>query len=62
MNTQLKQAITNFIFDNLNEFQLVNATTRHFRPYIYDAQGEYLYGGKQVTNFIKQATQLITTI
>jgi hypothetical protein len=61
MHTKLKQAVIQFIFDNLNEFQLVNATVAHFRPYIYDSKGEYLIGGKEVAGFIVNAARLIAS-
>ena len=36
-----------------------NATTKQFKPYIYDDQGEYLIGGEQVSEFISEAIKLI---
>lgn len=59
MNTELKKAIVNFIFDNEKEFQLPNATTNKFRPYIYDDKGEYLIGGQEVSKFIDEAIKLL---
>lgn len=61
MHTALKQTIINYIFDNLDEFQLVNATTAYFRHYIYDANGEHLIGGEEVSNFITNACKLISS-
>ena len=60
MKTELKKAIVNFIFENLNEFQINNATTDKFRPYIYDAEGNYLIEGEEVSNFIGDAIKLLT--
>jgi len=59
MRTQLKKAIIEFIFENEKEFQITNHTTNHFRAYIYDEKGEYLIGGEEVAEFIKQAIKLI---
>lgn len=59
MKTELKKAIINFIFENLNDFQINNATTNKFRPYIYDAEGHYLIGGEEVSNFVSEAIKLL---
>jgi len=59
MNTELKKAIVNFIFENENEFQLHNATSEKFRPYIYDASGNYLIGGEEVSEFITNFLKLM---
>jgi hypothetical protein len=59
MKKELKQAIVNFIFEHDKEFQINNATTQKFRPYIYDADGEYLIGGKEVSEFITEVIKLI---
>lgn len=58
MNTELKKAIVNFILDNEKEFQLHNTTKSKFRPYIYDAEGQFLIGGKEVSLFIDAFVQL----
>lgn len=59
MKTELKKAIVDYIFENENEWQLQNSTTRHFRAYIYDAEGNYLIGGEEVADFIKKALTLL---
>ena len=59
MNKELKKAIVDFIFDNEKEFNLNNSTTDNFRAYIYDSKGEYLIGGKDVSDFIGKAIDLI---
>lgn len=59
MKTELKKAIVNFIFENLNEFQINNATVNKFRPYIYDESGNYLIGGEEVSIFINEAIKLL---
>lgn len=60
MRKELKQAIITFIFENLKEFNLNNRTTEVFRAYIYDGNGNYLIGGKEVIEFIGEAIKLIT--
>ena len=59
MNIELKKAIVNFIFDNSNEFQIINATKNNFRLYIYNDQGNFLIGGEQVSEFISEAIKLL---
>jgi len=59
MKTELKKAIVNFIFENENVFGLHNHTTHKFRPYIYNADGEYLIGGEENSNFISDAIKLL---
>lgn len=59
MKKELKQAICNFIFDNENEFQIINATVENFRNYIYDDKGEFLIGGENVLIFIRAAIKLL---
>ena len=59
MNTELKKAIVNYIFDNINEFQIINATVKEFKHYIYNDKGNFLIGGKEVSEFISEAIKLI---
>lgn len=59
MKTELKKVIITFIFDHEKEYQLNNATTNKFRPYIYTSEGNYLIGGEEVSNFIGDAIKLI---
>ena len=59
MNTEIKKAIIAFMFDNTNEFQLLNATTKEFRQYIYAPDGNYCIGGERVSEFIKEVERLI---
>lgn len=59
MQIELKKAIVEHIFNNLDEFNIINATVDKFRAYIYDSEGEYLVGGREVSEFIKQAIDLI---
>ena len=60
MNKQLKWEIIKFIFNNEKEFQLHNATTKEFKGYIYNSQGNYLIGGEDVAKFINDAIKLLT--
>jgi hypothetical protein len=59
MKPQLKKGIIDFIFENEKEFQINNAVTQKFRVYIYDADGNFLIGGEDVYEFIKDAIKLI---
>ena len=59
MNTELKKAIVNYIFDNIQEFQIINATVKEFKLYIYDDKGNFLIGGEEVSEFISEAIKLI---
>lgn len=53
MNPLLKKTIILWIFENDKTWQLNNATTEQFRAYIYDDSGNYLIGGEEVSEFIK---------
>lgn len=59
MNTELKKEIVNFIFDNSNEFQIINYTVNEFKLYIYNNEGNFLIGGKEVSEFISEAIKLL---
>lgn len=59
MKYSLMQTIFNYIIENHDEFNLVNATVNEFRLYIYDGEGEYLIGGEQVYEFITDSVYLI---
>lgn len=56
---ELKRAIINWLFNNKNEWQRVNACIKHFKAYIYNADGSYLIGGEEVYDFIKSADKLL---
>lgn len=56
----LKKSIILYILENINEFQLVNATIENFREYIYDDKGNYLMGGQEISDFIRDACKLLT--
>jgi hypothetical protein len=59
MNIELKKAIVNFIFENSKEFQIINATVNNFKLYIYDDKGNFLIGGKEISEFISNAIKLL---
>jgi hypothetical protein len=59
MKTELKKAIVNFIFENEKDYQIVNHTIAHFKAYIYDEKGDYLIGGEEISEFVKQAIKLL---
>ena len=59
VHKELKKAILNWMIDNENEWQRVNACCIAFRPYIYDVYGDYLIGGEDVIKFIRQVDKLL---
>ena len=59
MHHELKRAITNWLLDNPNTWQRVNACHEEFRAYIYNADGNYLIGGKEVSEFISKINKVI---
>lgn len=59
MYKELKMAILNWLLENENAWQRVNACTEYFKPYIYNAEENYLIGGKVVAEFIKDADELL---
>lgn len=59
MYKELKKEILNWLLEHENEWQRVNACHETFRPYIYNADGNYLIGGKDVSEFISAADKLI---
>lgn len=59
LNFELMKAIIDWLFENKDVWQRTNACTEAFRAYIYDADGNYLIGGKNVAEFIKKADKLI---
>lgn len=59
MNFELKKAIIEYMIENIEQFQLVNATTQKFRQYIFTPEGDYCIGGQYVSNFISAFESLI---
>jgi hypothetical protein len=60
MRTELKKAIIEWIFGNLNTWQITNECINEFRQYIYKENGSYCIGGREVSDFIEKAISLIT--
>lgn len=59
MNTDLKLAIINFMFENKNNFQLLTHTKEKFRQYIFTPEGNFCFGGEIVSEFINLSDKLI---
>jgi len=59
MRIELKKAIIDFMFENINYFGLTNHTVDKFRQYVYTPEGEHCFGGKEVYDFICQSEKLI---
>jgi hypothetical protein len=62
MNTihiELKKAIFDYMIEKHDLFNLVNNTVDHFREYIYNSEGNYLIGWKEVAEFITELNKLI---
>ena len=59
MHKELKKEIIKWLLENENEWQRLNSCKEEFRNYIYDNKGNYLIGGEDVSNFIREADDLI---
>lgn len=59
INTELKQAIINYIFENYNLFDRLNNTTNKFKNYIYDENWNYLIWWKEIIDWIENIHKLI---
>lgn len=59
MYKELKKEILNWLLENENEFNRVVSCYDNFREYIYNSEGNYLIGGKQVADFINKADKLL---
>ena len=59
MRKELKQAIINWLCYNENSWQRVNSCNKEFKEYIYNKEGNFLIGGKEVGQFIANADKLI---
>lgn len=59
MYKELKKAIIDWLLENENQWQRVTVCHEEFRPYIYNADGNYLIGGQNVSDFIKAADKLL---
>lgn len=56
---ELKKTIIDWLFDNKDAWQRVNTCKECFRSYIYNADGNYLISGKEVSDFITEMDKLI---
>lgn len=56
---ELKKLIIEWLIENEHEWQRVNACREKFREYIYNSEGNYLIGGKNVSEFISDADKLL---
>ena len=59
MYKELKAEILKWLLEHENTFNRVNACKDEFRPYIYNADGNYLIGGQNVSEFITEADKLL---
>ena len=59
MHKELKKEITKWLFENENRWQRINECTKEFTEYIYKRDGNYLIGGEEVSNFIKELDKVI---
>lgn len=55
-----KKLVVDWICENADEFQIINACVENFKHYIYDDNGNYLIGGEVRYNFIVDACCLLT--
>ena len=56
---ELMESILIWLLRNKNLFNRVNHCIDEYRNYIYDDNGSYLIGGKEVVNFIEKADKLL---
>lgn len=59
INNDLKKAMADWVFEHINEYQLYNAASEHFRAYIFDANGNWLIGGEANYNFLHKLIDII---
>lgn len=59
MYKELKALILNWLLENENQWNRVNACHDAFREYIYNSAGDYLIGGKDVSEFIILPSRII---
>ena len=59
IDKELKIMIFNWLVDNENEWSRVNEKKKKIRDYIYNREGNYLIGGKKVSDFIYKADKLL---
>lgn len=59
MYKELKKEIIMWLLEHENEWCRVNACREAFKEYIYNSEGNYLIGGKDVLDFIDAADDLL---
>ena len=59
MNHELQKQIIIWMCDNRSTWQIVNSCHKHFYQYIYDDSGDYIIGGKQVSDFINKVYDIL---
>lgn len=59
MHKELKKEIIKWLLENENKWQRLNSCKEEFRNYIYNDEGGFLIGGKDVSDFIRKANNLI---
>lgn len=59
INTELKQAIINYIFEKYNVFNRLNNTIHNFKNYIYDENWNYLIWWKDILQWIEKIDKMI---
>ena len=59
MHKELKKEIIKWLLENENKWQRLNSCKEEFRNYIYDDEGIFLIGGEDVSDFIREANNLI---
>lgn len=53
IHPDIKIAICEWFGKNIDRFQRINSCCNEFRSYLYDADGNYLIGGKEIGEFIR---------
>ena len=59
MNKELKKAILIWLYENEERWQRSNSCSKEFREYIYNKEGNFLIGGEDILNFIRNADKLL---
>ena len=59
IHPELKKAIIDWYFENIDLFNRLNCCTKQFHHYIYGPDGNYLIGGENIYNFCKSMDKII---
>ena len=54
VHPELRKAIVIWLFDHESTFNRCNACRENFKNYIYDANGQYVFGGEDVSKYITE--------